>query len=117
MGKTTTTTTVEYPIDEFIDLVRDRIFNRKCGDIQFFIQEVGGDPLDRFPGRPEVTTVRVKFDGIPKLPNESGLLEACRKLVFANRSEHMITRLNDEETAAYEQIKKIVMDQTTREKE
>lgn len=31
--------------------------------VQFVIQEVGGDPMDRFPGRQQVTKVRVTVKG------------------------------------------------------
>lgn len=60
--KLTTTTVVDYPVDEFRSLLKEKIFDGKEIKIEFVIQEVGGDPLDRSPGHNEVTRVRVKFE-------------------------------------------------------
>jgi hypothetical protein len=64
MATAKTTTTIEYPVDEFKSMVAKLMFNGKCNiKVEFVIQEVGGDPLDRFPGHDEVTKVRVSYDG------------------------------------------------------
>lgn len=65
MATTKTTTVVEYPVDEFKSLLKERVFGGKEIAVEFVIQEVGGDPMDRFPGHDTVTRVRVSFDGAP----------------------------------------------------
>lgn len=65
MPKTTTSTTVEYTVDEFIALIREKIFDGKEIKLAFKIEEVGGDPLDLYPGTDTVTQVQVTFDGSP----------------------------------------------------
>jgi hypothetical protein len=65
MAATKTTTVVDYPVDEFKSLLKEKIFEGKEVKVEFVIQEVGADPMDRFPGHNEVTRVRVSFDGTP----------------------------------------------------
>ena len=65
MATTKTTTVVEYPVDEFRSLLKEKVFGGKEIAVDFVIQEVGGDPLDRFPGHDGVTRVRISFDGAP----------------------------------------------------
>jgi hypothetical protein len=65
MPATKTTTTVEYPIDEFNALIKDKLFKGKDVTIYYVIQEVGGDYLDRYPGTKEVTKVKITYDGNP----------------------------------------------------
>jgi hypothetical protein len=66
MATSSTTTTVEYPVGEFKSMVAELMFAGKRNiKVEFVIQEVGGDPLDRFPGRDEVTKVRVSYEGGP----------------------------------------------------
>ncbi len=69
MAQTKTTTTVEYPVEELKQLIASKLFPGKQVDIKFVIQEVGGDPLDRFPGHNEVTSVKITFDGTPDANN------------------------------------------------
>jgi hypothetical protein len=66
MAKMKTTTTVEYPVEELKQLIASKLFAGKEIDIKFVIQEVGGDPLDRFSGHNEVTSVRITFEGTPQ---------------------------------------------------
>lgn len=63
MAKTKTTTTVCYPVEEFIALLQKKIFDGKEIRVDFKIEEVDGDPLDRYPGRDAVTQISVSFDG------------------------------------------------------
>lgn len=63
----TTTTTVDYPVTEINRIIGEKMFPGREIKIEYLISEVGGDPLDRFPGRNEVTNVRISFDGIPPL--------------------------------------------------
>jgi hypothetical protein len=65
MAKTETTTTVQYPVQEFIELVRERAFGGKDIKVEFVIMEVGGDPMDRYPGVEQVTQVNIRFSGVP----------------------------------------------------
>jgi hypothetical protein len=66
MAMIKTTTTVEYPVGEFKSMVAELMFAGKRNiKVEFLIQEVGGDPLDRFPGHNEVTKVRVSYEGTP----------------------------------------------------
>ena len=67
MASTKTTTVVDYPVAEFESLLKEKIFKGQEIKVEFVIQEVGGDPLDRFPGHNAVTRVRVSFDGTPPL--------------------------------------------------
>lgn len=60
-----TTTTVEYPIEEFKTLLQDKLFVRKDVKIEFVVQKVGADPLDRHPGHNAVTSVKISFNGMP----------------------------------------------------
>lgn len=67
MAEIKTTTTVEYSAEEMKQLIASNFFPGKQVDIKFVIQDVGGDrgdPLDRFPGHNEVTSVRISFDGV-----------------------------------------------------
>ncbi len=66
MAITKTTTVVDYSIDDFKAIVADKIFEGRDVTIDFVIQEVGGDPMDRFPGHKTVTRVRVSFEGLPQ---------------------------------------------------
>ncbi len=66
MAITKTTTVVDYPVDDFKAIVADKIFEGRDVTIDFVIQEVGGDPMDRFPGHKTVTRVRVSFEGLPQ---------------------------------------------------
>jgi hypothetical protein len=52
--------TYEFGLDEMKALIAEDLkvhVNRV--DVTYVIQEVGGDPMDRFPGRDQVTKVRV----------------------------------------------------------
>lgn len=68
MAKIKTTTTTEFSVEEINNLIREKIFEGKDIRIDYVIQEVDGDPLDRYRGRDEVTAVRVTCDGSPQLP-------------------------------------------------
>lgn len=59
-----TKTTVEYPLDEFRELLKEKLFGGLAFKVEFVIEEVGGDRDDRY-GRMEVTKVRFVFDGVP----------------------------------------------------
>ena len=64
--KTTKTTTIEYSVEEFKALLKEKLsqdeeFRGKEMNIRFVIEEVGGDPLDRYPGWDEVTKVRIEL--------------------------------------------------------
>jgi hypothetical protein len=65
MAKVKTTTTVEFPVGDFNRLLAEKLFPGKKIDVKFLIEEVGGDPMDRFPGCNEVTGVRITFDENP----------------------------------------------------
>ncbi len=60
-----TSTQVEYPVEEFKSLLKDKIFPGKEVNIEFVIEEVGGHPMVGLRGVDEVTKVRVSFDGTP----------------------------------------------------
>lgn len=62
-----TTTVVDYPVDEFNSLLKEKIFEGKDIKVEFVIKEVFADPMDRFPGHNEVTRVRVSFNGTPSV--------------------------------------------------
>ena len=68
MAKMKTTTTTEFSVEEINQLIRDKIFDGKDIRIDYVIEEVGADPLDRYRGHDEVTAVRVSYDGSPPLP-------------------------------------------------
>lgn len=59
MPKQETVTTLTYSVEEFNQLVRAKLFGQEDVDIHYDIQEVGGDPMDRFPGVEQVVGVRV----------------------------------------------------------
>lgn len=40
-------------------IAKDLIVPPETIDVHYVIQEVGGDPLDRYPGTPTVTKIRV----------------------------------------------------------
>lgn len=63
MAKTKTTTTTEYPIEEFVQMIRSQCFGNKEIKVDFVIKEVGGDLFDRYPGTDTVVAVRITFDG------------------------------------------------------
>lgn len=65
MPSKNTKTTVEYPLAEFMGLLKEKLFGGLAFKVEFVIEEIGGDPMDRFPGRMEVTNVRFVFDGVP----------------------------------------------------
>lgn len=63
MATTTKKTTVEYPVSEFIELLKDKFgMNNSDVSIRFIIQEVGGDYLDRYPGQPQVVAVQICYE-------------------------------------------------------
>lgn len=64
--KKTTNVTIEYPVSEFGDLIKEKIFGPNCTNVKFVLGEVGADPMDRFPGRKEVTSVLVEFNECPE---------------------------------------------------
>jgi hypothetical protein len=52
--------TYEFGLDEMKALIAEDLkVNADRIDVTYVIQEVGGDPMDRFPGRDQVTKVRV----------------------------------------------------------
>jgi hypothetical protein len=52
--------TYEFGLDEMKALIAaDLKVNVNRVDVTYVIQEVGGDPMDRFPGHNQVTKVRV----------------------------------------------------------
>lgn len=52
--------TFEYKPEEIKKLIAsDLKVSPDCVEVDFIIQEVGGDPMDRFPGRDEVTKINV----------------------------------------------------------
>jgi hypothetical protein len=63
MKLTSKTTEYEFEPKEIAMLIADNL-RAPVEKIQvnFVIQEVGGDPLDRYPGTPTVTKVRVTVD-------------------------------------------------------
>jgi hypothetical protein len=64
--KKTTSVAIEYPIAEFGDMLKEKIFGPHCTKIKFVLGEVGFDPMDCSPGRKEVTSVLVQFDQCPE---------------------------------------------------
>lgn len=67
MSQTNVKTTVEFPVDEFNELIAQRFpeFKGRSIHIDYVIEEVGGDVMDRFPGVDQVTRVKVSFEGSP----------------------------------------------------
>lgn len=63
MAKSKTTTTTEYPIEEFVQMISSQCFGNREIKVDFVIKEVGGDPMDRYPGVDTVVAVRITFDG------------------------------------------------------
>jgi hypothetical protein len=63
MAKSRSTTTAEYPVDEFVALVKEKIFSGKDIKVEFVICEVG-NRRDDVPGYKTVTQVRVSFEGV-----------------------------------------------------
>ena len=55
-----TTKTINLSVEEFKRMIGDKCFAGKDVDINFLIREVGGDPLDRFPGHKKVVSVEIK---------------------------------------------------------
>jgi hypothetical protein len=43
--------------------------------VEYVIQEVGGDPMDRYPGRSAVTQVRVTVEGQPPAPKTYSFMD------------------------------------------
>ena len=66
MATSKTTTTVDYPVTEINRIIGEKMFPGREIKIEYVISEVNADPLDRFPGRNEVTSVRISFDGVPQ---------------------------------------------------
>lgn len=96
MAEIKTTTTVEYSVEEMKQLIASKFFPGKQVDINFVIQEVGGDPLDRFPGHNEVTSVRISFDGvIDAKKNIENLKDECYNL-YKNKEWSKLFDLIDE---------------------
>ena len=55
-----TVSTYEFTLDQMKALVAaDLDCKVEDIDVEYVIREVGGDPLDRFPGHKQVTSVRV----------------------------------------------------------
>jgi hypothetical protein len=53
-------TTYEFSLTEMRELIAaDLVLPKSQIEVEYVIQEVGGDPLDRFPGHKQVTGVRV----------------------------------------------------------
>lgn len=65
MPKQQTRTTLTYSVEEFNQLVKAKLFGGEDVEISYDIQEVNGDPMDRFPGVNQVTQVRVVSDKAP----------------------------------------------------
>ena len=56
----TSQTTYECTLEAIKDMIADRLdVDVKNVTVDYVIQEVGGDPLDRYPGRNEVTKICV----------------------------------------------------------
>jgi hypothetical protein len=52
--------TYEFGLDQMKQLIAaDLQVNPDCIDVRYVIQEVGGDPMDRFPGHNQVTKIEV----------------------------------------------------------
>lgn len=59
-------TTYEFSLEDIKNLITESL-SLKQGEkasVDFVIEEVGGDPLDRFPGTKQVTKVRVKIEHV-----------------------------------------------------
>ena len=54
-----TTKTINYPVEAFKRMICEKCFDGKDVEIKFLIREVGGDPLDRFPGQKQVVSVDI----------------------------------------------------------
>lgn len=59
MTKIKTTKTINYPVEAFKRMICEKCFDGKKVEIKFLIREVGGDPLDRFPGQKKVVSIDV----------------------------------------------------------
>jgi hypothetical protein len=55
--------TYEFGLDQMKELIAaDLQVHVDCVTVRYVIQEVGGDPMDRFPGRDQVTKIEVTVD-------------------------------------------------------
>lgn len=57
------TTTYEFDLNEIKGLIVSELcVPESAVTVEYVIQEVGGDPMDRYPGTKQVTKVRVTID-------------------------------------------------------
>lgn len=57
------TATYEFDLNEIKELIAaDLDVPESAVSVEYVIQEVGGDPMDRYPGTKQVTKVRVTVD-------------------------------------------------------
>lgn len=55
-----TVSTYEFTLEQLRKLIADDLDCAAVSiDVEYVIQEVGGDPMDRFPGHKKVTGIRV----------------------------------------------------------
>jgi len=66
MAKIKTTTTLEFTVDDFNRMIAEKLFSGKKIDVNFVIQEVGGDSYNALRGYDQVTRVQITFDETPK---------------------------------------------------
>ena len=66
MNLTAVNTTYEFTPDDMQELVAEKLsVPKESVNVQYVIQEVGGDFMDRYPGTPTVTKIRVTVKSKP----------------------------------------------------
>lgn len=59
--------TYEFGLDQMKELIAaDLQVDSACVEVRYVIQEVGGDPMDRFPGTKQVTKIEVTVNKTKK---------------------------------------------------
>jgi len=59
-GSQTRTTVYEFTPDDLKELITNDLYEDVANvTVEYVIQEVGGDPMDRYPGTKQVTKIRV----------------------------------------------------------
>lgn len=59
-GSQTRTTVYEFTPEDLRALIANDLYEDKCDiTVEYVIQEVGGDPMDRYSGTKQVTKIKV----------------------------------------------------------
>lgn len=59
MPVTKTTTTTDYTVEEFDEMVREKLFGGQGVSVYYRIEDVSDDPLDQMPPTPKVTGIQI----------------------------------------------------------